>query len=243
MVVGKRISKKTIEYKLIEFMENKIKITGIIVCVYFSDYLEITLPFSKAILDDLYIVTTNDDKKTHELCKKTNTKCLSIPRTTPDFLKGVYINHAFDNIPHSDWFLIFDVDIILPHKNMFDVSSIEEDSRCLYGAFCTYCNNYQEWIDYKDNGTLYNWKTVTRSSHVGMGAFQLFHTNHFNKKSFRYPPYTTTRIRDQRLKGCDFFFAHQFKRRECVKKLPFNVIHLNINKSCNKQNKKNENKI
>ena len=95
-------------------MENKIKITGIIVCVYFSDYLEITLPFSKAVLDDLYIVTTNDDKKTHEFCKKTNTKCLSIPRTTPDFLKGVYINHAFDNIPHSDWFLIFDVDIVLP---------------------------------------------------------------------------------------------------------------------------------
>jgi len=202
------------------------KITGIIVCVDFSDYLVETLPFSKSVLDDLYIITANDDQRTKELCKKTNTKFLSIPRTTPTFLKGIYINHAFDNVPHEDWFLITDADIVLPSEKIFDTSIAEKKPQCLYGVFCQYCYNYEEWIDYKDNGTIYNWKIQKRSMSIGMGAFQLFHTDHFkNRDNCRYLPWTIYVDKDNRgAIGSDKKFARSFKCRK--QKLPFNIIHL-----------------
>jgi len=212
-------------------VENKIKITGIIVCVDFSDFLKETLHFNKEVLDDLYIVTADDDIKTHKLCKKTNTKCLSIPRTTPTFLRGVYINNAFNCIPHKDWFLITDVDIVLPSKEMFDVSMIAEKPECLYGVFCQYCNSYTEWCDYKENRTKYNWHIKARTFHVGMGAFQLFHTNHFHRKGFAYPPYTIILKKFNgklRSKGADFIFSRKFP---CKQKLPFNVLHLSDKKN------------
>jgi len=211
-----------------EKREERKKITGIIICVDFSVFLKETLPFSKQLLDDLYIITSDDDIKTKKLCEETNTKCLSIPRTKPIFLKGIYINHSFDNIPHEGWFLITDADIVLPLKNELDISQIEERPECLYGAYCQYCYSYDEWIDYRDNGIIYNWKIRCRTKSVGMGALQLFHTDHFKKRdNCRYPPYTVKTFGRKRpmMKGCDHVFSNQFS---CSHKLLSfrKVLHL-----------------
>jgi hypothetical protein len=201
------------------------KITGIIVCVDFYDYLKETLPFSKPLLDDLYIITADDDTKTQELCKETNTKFLSIPRTEP-FLKGVYINHAFDNIPHENWFLITDSDIVLPPKTIFNVSEIEKRKECLYGAHCQYCDSHKEWVDYRDNGTIYNWKIWTSHMSLTMGALQLFHTNHFKERNnCRYEPCTYIDFPGFRRKGSDFIFSKTFLCRKELLSF-FNVIHI-----------------
>jgi len=229
---NKKVEKKKSRKKKPNDVTNNPKITGIIICVDFSDFLKETLPFSKPLLNDLYIVTSEDDNETKKLCKRTNTKYLSIPRTKP-FLKGVYINHALFNIKHKDWFLLSDADIVLPSKKIFDISEIEGHKQCLYGVFCTYCNNYEEWADYRDNNTQYYWRTKARTTHIGMGAFQLFHTNHFQRRNFGYPPYTGTmrggrRGRRYTYKGSDYVFSRLFNNQ--IKKLPFNVIHLNSQK-------------
>jgi len=219
---------------------NNNKITGIIVCVDFSVFLKETLPFSKPLLDNLYIITADDDIKTKKLCEKTDTKYLSMPRTTPIFLKGVYTNYAFDHIPHEGWFLITDADIVLPSKKEFNLSQIKEKSECLYGTYCQYCRDYEEWIDYRDNRTQYNWKIWEHNQSIGMGYLQIFHTNHFqNRNNCRYPDCTIVKIRNK-IKGCDYIFARRFKCRK--QKLPFNVLHLSDNKNIKNDTNKNRNR-
>lgn len=123
----------------------------------------------------------------------------------------------------------------MPPKELFDISKAEQKPECLYGALCQNCYSYKEWTDYKQNGTRYDWKVRYRTITIGMGAFQLFHTDHFLNKDLRYPPHTIE-MHGKHALGSDKIFSRNFQCRK--QKLPFNIIHLNTEIEHNENGKR-----
>jgi len=198
---------------------NRTYITAILPCVNYSDYLIETLPTLKDLVDNIYIITTYDDIETQELCRKTSTNFIAREPTTPTFKRGVYINYGFKNITKKGWFLVTDADVAFPKKAK-EIYNEQLDKKCLYGVLRHKCHKYSEWIDYQKNGTKYNWDILKSKPQVGMGYFQLFHTDNFKRKELNYPPYSV----NDNGKGSDFYFSRNFKCRKRFKF--FSVIHL-----------------
>jgi len=219
-------NKKTTTRKKFKKTNNKnYRIIGITVSVDFDDYLHETLPINKQFLNEMYIATSKDDKKTKSVCKKNHVKCLSIDRTDPSFLKGVYINYAFDKIKESCWFLLIDADTVITKQMYRAIHSQELNNNCLYGSGQKYCNSYEEWLEYKNDQIV---KKHWRYRHLaGMGCFQLFHSDMiYGPRKLRYRPFSIGQIHgpNGRWKGSDFWFARQFRCNQRLRKT--NVIHL-----------------
>ena len=194
-------------------------IMGIIVSVDFADYLQITLPLNQAQLSEVYVITAEDDEATRSVCERHSARCLPMPRTTP-FLKGLYINHAFDEVPKKDWILILDADTVLPSNFQQSLNDLTLDPNRLWGVSQRYCYNHEQWIEFATNGRAYEWP---RRWTVCMGCFQLFHTSQFeNTPDLAYEPFTVDK---QSGKGSDWLFSRRFRRRRG--RIPdLDVIHL-----------------
>lgn len=197
-------------------------ITVILPCVNYSDYLIETLPTIKNIFDDIYVITTYQDNNTQELCRKTRTKCIVRTPTQPTFKRGIYINTGLKCVPKKGWFLITDADIAFPPEAK-QIYEHQLDKKCLYGVFRHRCTKYSQWLKYKMTGKITKWKVMRRNAQVGMGFFQLFHTNHFIRRgrNLNYRPFS---VNPKTHKGSDYYFARKFR---CKKRLRFfDVIHL-----------------
>lgn len=117
----------------------------LITCVNYSDYLSSTLPHNSTIFDNIYIVTTEQDKDTHRVINELNSITQNIttlytniffedgPWGKTHFNKGGALNFGLSNIEHKDWIIIGDADIIYPSNINNQLSNLEID--CMHGMY------------------------------------------------------------------------------------------------------------
>ena len=117
----------------------------LITCVNYSDYLSYTLPYNVTIFDNIYIVTTEQDKDTHRVINKLNSIKQNIttlytniffedgPWGKTHFNKGGALNFGLSNIEHKDWIIIGDADIIYPSNIINHLPNLEIE--CLHGMY------------------------------------------------------------------------------------------------------------
>jgi len=117
-----------------------ISLIGLCVSYNYYDTIQFVLPVNYLHFEKIYLITQEDDIKTIEFAQRfDNIKILffDFKNNNKNFDKFGAINYAqkivYDKHP-SDWYLIFDSDIILPN-NFIDVLIKENlNSECIYGA-------------------------------------------------------------------------------------------------------------
>ena len=98
-------------------------INGVTVCVDYSDYLHLTLPYNRHHFDKFVVVTAASDRATKELAKKQD--CIVV-QTEAMYADGLHFNkwaaaaEGFDTIPRDGWFAYIDADILLPRSIKWD---------------------------------------------------------------------------------------------------------------------------
>lgn len=168
-VKGKQTSDIKTDYRQI------LKIDVVIVSVNYNDFLVLSILHNKKYFSNLIVVTTIDDVKCQEICKKFDVKCVLTDRLTNEgeqFNKGKAINDGIKSIDNPDWILLLDADILVTKK--IENDKLEKDT--LYTSDRYHCY---------DNTTLKKWKNSEISLHQlgeyeinrGYGFFQLFNIN------------------------------------------------------------------
>lgn len=89
---------------------------AIVVCVNYADYLNVTLPYLKKVVDRVLVITDCEDDETAAVSDK---HAVSILRTNvfyrdgAPFNKGAAINEGLKHLDGSGWVLHIDADIVL----------------------------------------------------------------------------------------------------------------------------------
>ena len=92
------------------------KVEAVSVCVNYSDYLKVSLPINKQILNKIVIVTRSDDYETIKVCKENNVECIATDEFNnhpSGFNKFKGINKGLDKLDKDGWILFLDCDIVL----------------------------------------------------------------------------------------------------------------------------------
>lgn len=90
------------------------QISGLVVCVDFSDLLARSIDVWRETLDDLTVVTSTKDEATRALCSDRGVMCRRTDAFYRDgcvFNKGAAIAESYEP---ADWHLFFDADIVPP---------------------------------------------------------------------------------------------------------------------------------
>lgn len=151
------------------------------VCVDYSDFLKITLPYNKHNFDNIIVVTSPTDIKTQKVCKDNGVKCIQTNRMyqrKAKFNKGKALNDGIRALDRKDWVLITDADMIMP-KNLRNVlEKMELNINNVYGTGRMICPDKEQWLAYlKDESICNGWRRETRRVNIGVGFFQLINAN------------------------------------------------------------------
>jgi len=215
------------------------KIEAVSVCVNYSDYLKVSLPINKQILDRIVIVTRSDDYETIKVCKENNVECIATDEFNDHpsgFNKFKGINKGLDTLDKDGWVLFLDCDIVLDplYRRVFD--NLEFDKNCIYGCDRVNCVGYDGWLTKRE--LVYgNWLLTPGSMELGsrivqyygqqgdngkfagwkpLGFFQLVHPSSFTS----YP--TDTEGYDR----ADMVFTNKYPRERRIFIPDMIVIHL-----------------
>ena len=91
------------------------RLEAVVICVDYADYLAETLPFLLPHVDDVVVVTTPDDGRTHRVCKRHGVRFLPTRcfyREGEPFNKARGINYGLANLKLDGWVLHIDADIV-----------------------------------------------------------------------------------------------------------------------------------
>jgi len=195
-------------------------ITAITTCVYYDDYLSISLPLNRHLFDDYFIITSNEDNKTQEIAKQNNCKVVvtdAFKYKKASFNKGKAINAALSEIS-TGWICHIDADIVVDTT----IIPTHYDQKTLYGCVRYMCpritawkaRNIETWETYKgklfivDNKKIKQW--------LPLGFFQLWHSSTNNK----YPEHCLTAA------VSDVIFSLQWSQRVCLDDIK--ALHLPV---------------
>jgi len=101
----------------VEKKGKKPKIHALLVCVNFTDYLEITIPHNRVIFESITVITSTEDVKTQNFCKWNKLDFIVTDAFKPRFNKGAAINKGLSFLRAKqdvEWVMITDADIIWP---------------------------------------------------------------------------------------------------------------------------------
>lgn len=175
-------------------------INFICVCVNYSDYLRETLKYNSSIFNTIFIVTTQSDDKTKEICKQyANVKCIETEIFYKDncpFNKGAGLNLGLQNIEKKDWLLIGDADCIYP--NNLSSLTTNLDINCLYGMRREIVTTSEVLNDIL-TGKYKPKPRLEKAMHYTPGYFQLFNMSaeKFVNKPINYPEFPTAQRVDR----------------------------------------------
>jgi hypothetical protein len=114
------------------------KIEVIVPCVGFDDMLTVSLAHNLPHVDNLIVVTTNEDAATH---RAVSDQGATLVRTDlfqhqdHTFAKGAALNAGLSRCQYRGWRLVLDADILLPDNfRRVLINHTHLDQQCLYGA-------------------------------------------------------------------------------------------------------------
>lgn len=177
------------------------------VCIDYGDILRYTLPENLPLVDDVVILTSEDDDETREVCRRHSVRCVFSEehRRGGPFNKGRLIQRGFDQISAADWVLHMDADIVLPHRFRDLLDWAHPDESCIYGADRCNLVGYDAWRKLKaekgrwDNHSYQNYlrlpegvgaRWVSRHhGYVPIGFFQLAHGSEMRDRGVHVKAY------------------------------------------------------
>jgi hypothetical protein len=169
----------------------KSSINMICCCINYSDYLEDCLFYNNNIFNTIYVVTSNTDKPTIDLCSKyKNVQCIlteSFFKNKAVFNKGAAQDYALSIIPNTGWLLIGDADCIYP--SIINDQIINADVNNLYSLHRIDIKSKKELQNFIDQGMGCNIELTNGWYHpwAGNGYCQLFNFDSlFYKKGSLY---------------------------------------------------------
>lgn len=122
-------------------------IEAVTVCVNYSDFLSVVIPYNLPMLDRWIIVTDPSDEETQELCRKYGLECLRTEdgKDYGDFAKSRMIERALQHLSATDWHLHIDADIVLPRhfKQLIDIADLQKD--IVYGVDRIMVKSWEQW--------------------------------------------------------------------------------------------------
>lgn len=159
------------------------KLKTIIVSVEYLDFFAFSYNVNKHLIEDIIVITSNDDYLTQNFCKQHNISfhitdafysiSSRIGNEDAYFNKAAAINDYLYSLPSLDeleWILFLDSDILLNRDIITRIFSNEEQisPMNLYGAKR---NTYKTIIDFQNN----SYDKHDECDYIGF--FQLFHKN------------------------------------------------------------------
>ena len=136
------------------------KLEGLMVCVGYADYLDLTLPWNMRHFHKFVVVTHPSDIATQEITQKhggTLVLCPECKGQVGGFNKGIALNAGIAQLDYDDWVLFIDSDILLPSNLLTALKSQKLDPEVLYYAARWYSpeTNIIQWVeDYKNNESI-----------------------------------------------------------------------------------------
>lgn len=155
-----------------------LKTEAVIICVNYSDFLSITLPQNKKVIDRILVVTKDSDFETINLCKKLQVEYIvtdAFNYNGASFNKGLAINVGFSQLKLRDWIINLDADILLPDNFSETVSREMQNIECSYSCRRYDIPTFKEWLEVMQNRELIKTKKLYRG--IGYGNFFCFNFN------------------------------------------------------------------
>lgn len=115
-----------------------LRLEAVTVSVGFDDLLDVTLELNHPHLDTMIVVTSHNDRRTHQVCAKHGAICVPTDlfhKNGRQFNKGAAINAGFGYFQYLGWRLHLDADVALPdnfRRVIFNHTHLTRTS--LYGA-------------------------------------------------------------------------------------------------------------
>lgn len=188
-------------------------ITTIIVCVEFADFLSVTLPWNREVLDRVLVVTDPEDEQTLDVASQNDVSVLTTKvffEREAQFNKWSAVNQGVEYLGVRGWCLILDADLMLPQSRR--IGGLKRGF--LHQARRVQVPAWRTKIEPEKN-----WKRYKRMREFAGGYFHLFHTE---DPEVRSSPYLDC------WRWCatgDAEFESRWPESRKVL-LPFDVVHL-----------------
>jgi len=176
------------------------KITAIVCCVNYSDFLIWFLLFNKSQFNRTIVVTTPDDLDTIKVCNFNYVECITTTAFYENgqvFGKSQGINVALNKLKEENydgWICHIDADIILLPRTMQFIREViyetNEAEKCIFGIDRFKIVGFDNWINFLTNPTsLYEQEVwlrtdlftifprVFKNTWLPIGYFQLWHSS------------------------------------------------------------------
>ena len=172
------------------------RLEAVAVCVDYADYLAETLPFLLPHVDDVVVVTSPDDGRTHRICKQHGVRFLPTRcfyRDGEPFNKARGINYGLANLKLDGWVLHIDADTVLPPRTRYLLEQHgPRSSQALRRATASIAWAATAWDDLKASPEIqYEWNCLVKpprrwalgariahmeyGGYCPIGFFQLWH--------------------------------------------------------------------
>lgn len=111
-------------------------VEAVTVSVGYGDFLELAAPYNLPCLDRWVIVTSPDDAKTREVCRRHRLTCIATNDATRDgpFSKGRLVERGLQHLSADAWILHLDADIVMPMRARKDLERAHLDPTKIYGC-------------------------------------------------------------------------------------------------------------
>jgi len=132
------------------------RLSAVVVCVDYGDFLAHTLPANKQHFDRMVVVTHPDDLRTQRICEHHHVQCVQTEAFFENdlrFAKAKGINEGLRELgvtgmSHDDWVVHLDADILLPPRTREVLASACGDSRAIYGCDRLMCQSFEDYLKY-----------------------------------------------------------------------------------------------
>jgi hypothetical protein len=143
------------------------RIEAVTVCVGYDDFLQEVVPYNLPMFDRWLIVTSAQDEKTREACRRLGLDCLLSeegytcgrtempePAAPGTLFKGRLVERGLQQLSAHGWHVHIDADIALPRHFRQMISVADLDRRCVHGADRVMVESYADWQKMKASGYL-----------------------------------------------------------------------------------------
>ncbi len=129
---------------------------AVTICINYGDFLEVTARYNRGLFERWIIVTTEEDERTREVCRRFGLETLLTEddKRDGDFSKGRLIDRALHILSRSAWRLHMDADIIQPSNFRALLDAAHLDPTCIYGWDRIMCRTPAQWKAVLDSGFL-----------------------------------------------------------------------------------------